>query len=94
MRKILVVALFMICGCGMVGYHIEQKTEKYLDYGYTVTTLIWKDGSIVWSHYTWQESRETGRLYVPIDSIPALKKKDYQRAEQIVALMKESNFEK
>lgn len=92
MKKYIFILLILVSGCG---YRIDQRVTKYLDLGYNVETLIWRDSKIIWAHYTFQEWRpyDGGRLYIPLDSVPSVKKRDYELAEKKLALFKLADIE-
>ena len=92
--KLLTISIVIICtlcfvGCG---YRIEQETTKYLNLGYNVDTRIWKGNKIVWAHYTFQEWQTLGRLYIPLDSVPSVKERDYKHAQKMLQMFKEANL--
>lgn len=89
-RLLLVICIGCLMGCemGELDYQIDQKTVKWLDDGYNVQTFIWKDGAIIWSHHTFQEQR----LYIPIDSVPQVRARDYETAKKMIELFKQAKY--
>ncbi len=88
-RLLLVICIGCLMGCnGSLDYEIEQQTVKWLDYGYNVQTFIWKDGEIIWSHCTFQEAR----IYIPLDSVPQVRARDYETAKKMVELFKQAKY--
>lgn len=84
--------VFVLSSCG---YRIEQKVVQWggNDDKYNVETLIWKDMEIVWSHYTFQEAECRGwKSYIPLDSVPSVKKRDYETAQKVLKTLKEVNY--
>lgn len=72
----------------MGGYTINQETTKFLDKGYGVSTFLWKDGEIIWCHFTFQEER----LFVPLDSVPQVRQRDYETAVRMIESFKAAKY--
>ena len=89
-RLLLVICIGCLMGCGMgyYDYEVSQSTTKFLNKGYNVETFIWKDGNIIWAHYTFQEER----LYIPLDSVPQVRARDYQTAKKMIELFKQAKY--
>ncbi len=94
-RLLIVICIGCLMGCNeSLDYQIDQKTVRWLDLGYNVETFVWKNDEIIWSHHTFQEWRkEDGeRLYIPLDSVPQVRARDYETAKKMVELFKQAKY--
>jgi len=71
---------------GILGPRISQDVELELDGNFCVSTCVWFNDRIEWSHYTFQDVG----LYkgLPLNKIDSAKKHNYELAKSIVVKLK------